>query len=41
MWELERVSETTVKTLRFRSDGPEDAPCLVLGASLGTAWHMS
>ncbi|KOU00345.1 3-oxoadipate enol-lactonase [Streptomyces rimosus subsp. pseudoverticillatus] len=40
MWEREQVSETTVKTLQYRSDGPEDAPCLVLGAALGTTWHM-
>ncbi|MCB5912251.1 bifunctional 3-oxoadipate enol-lactonase/4-carboxymuconolactone decarboxylase PcaDC [Streptomyces pinistramenti] len=27
-------------TLQYRSDGPEDAPVLVMGASLGTTWHM-
>ncbi|HEY9372072.1 MAG TPA: 3-oxoadipate enol-lactonase, partial [Streptomyces sp.] len=26
--------------LQYRSDGPEDAPVLVLGPSLGTTWHM-
>jgi 3-oxoadipate enol-lactonase / 4-carboxymuconolactone decarboxylase len=35
------VSETTPpKTLQYRMDGPEDAPVLVLGPSLGTTWHM-
>jgi 3-oxoadipate enol-lactonase/4-carboxymuconolactone decarboxylase len=41
------VSETTTpltttaatKTLQYRFDGPEDAPVVVLGSSLGTAWH--
>lgn len=41
MWERERVSETTAKTLQYRFDGPEDAPVLILGSSLGTTWHMS
>ncbi|MFC8916179.1 4-carboxymuconolactone decarboxylase [Streptomyces sp. NPDC057116] len=27
-------------TLQYRSDGPEDAPVLILGPSLGTTWHM-
>ncbi|MET9291382.1 alpha/beta fold hydrolase [Streptomyces sp. NPDC003077] len=27
-------------TLQYRCDGPEGAPCLVLGAALGTTWHM-
>lgn len=40
MWERERVSETTAKTLQYRIDGPEDAPVLILGPSLGTTWHM-
>ncbi|MQS36060.1 4-carboxymuconolactone decarboxylase [Streptomyces katsurahamanus] len=40
IWERERVSETTTKTLQYRMDGPEDAPVLVLGPSLGTTWHM-
>ncbi|GGR29415.1 hypothetical protein GCM10010219_37750 [Streptomyces netropsis] len=40
MWERERVSETTTATLQYRFDGPEDAPVLVLGPSLGTTWHM-
>nr|WP_236246176.1 alpha/beta fold hydrolase [Streptomyces sp. CC210A] len=26
--------------MQYRSDGPEDAPVLVLGPSLGTTWHM-
>lgn len=35
------MSETTPpKTLQYRMDGPEDAPVLVLGPSLGTTWHM-
>ncbi|MEV4682869.1 bifunctional 3-oxoadipate enol-lactonase/4-carboxymuconolactone decarboxylase PcaDC [Streptomyces kurssanovii] len=40
MWERERVSTTTTHTLQYRVDGPEDAPILVLGPSLGTTWHM-
>ncbi|MFD3454620.1 alpha/beta fold hydrolase [Streptomyces sp. NPDC058691] len=32
--------EQTTKTLQHRFDGPEDAPVLVLGPSLGTTWHM-
>ncbi|EFH28979.1 predicted protein [Streptomyces sviceus ATCC 29083] len=36
-----RVSETPMNTLQFRFDGPEDAPVLILGPSLGTTWHMS
>lgn len=40
IWERERVSETTTETLQYRFDGPEDAPILVLGPSLGTSWHM-
>ncbi|MGG7570664.1 3-oxoadipate enol-lactone hydrolase [Streptomyces sirii] len=27
------------KTLQHQIDGPDDAPALVLGASLGTTWH--
>ncbi|WP_369375252.1 alpha/beta fold hydrolase [Streptomyces sp. cg36] len=27
-------------TLQYRIDGPDDAPVLVLGPSLGTTWHM-
>ncbi|MYX17519.1 alpha/beta fold hydrolase [Streptomyces sp. SID8374] len=27
-------------TLQYRFDGPEDAPVLVIGPSLGTTWHM-
>ncbi|MES9557869.1 4-carboxymuconolactone decarboxylase [Streptomyces sp. NPDC007076] len=34
------MSETTTETLQYRFDGPEDAPILVLGPSLGTSWHM-
>lgn len=30
-----------MKTLQYRFDGPEDAPVLVIGPSLGTTWHMS
>ncbi|MFJ4849994.1 alpha/beta fold hydrolase [Streptomyces sp. NPDC088733] len=32
--------EQTPQTLQYRFDGPEDAPVLVLGPSLGTTWHM-
>ncbi|MGW0855104.1 alpha/beta fold hydrolase, partial [Streptomyces sp. NPDC002690] len=35
-----RVSETLPNTLQYRFDGPEDAPVLVIGPSLGTTWHM-
>ncbi|MFC5154466.1 4-carboxymuconolactone decarboxylase [Streptomyces amakusaensis] len=34
------MSETTTKTLQYRVDGPDDAPVLILGPSLGTTWHM-
>src|SRR5690606_17091040 len=34
------VSETPPNTLQYRCDGPEDAPVLILGRSLGTTWHM-
>ncbi|MYT30384.1 4-carboxymuconolactone decarboxylase [Streptomyces sp. MspMP-M5] len=34
------MSETPTRTLQYRSDGPEGAPVLVLGAALGTTWHM-
>jgi 3-oxoadipate enol-lactonase/4-carboxymuconolactone decarboxylase len=34
------VSETLPNTLQYRFDGPEDAPVLVIGPSLGTTWHM-
>ncbi|GAA1359529.1 bifunctional 3-oxoadipate enol-lactonase/4-carboxymuconolactone decarboxylase PcaDC [Streptomyces beijiangensis] len=40
MWERERVSTKNVETLQYRFDGPEDAPVLVMGPSLGTTWHM-
>ncbi|MEW1630229.1 alpha/beta fold hydrolase [Streptomyces sp. NPDC089173] len=35
-----RVSETPTNTMQYRFDGPEDAPVLVIGPSLGTTWHM-
>lgn len=41
MWEREGVSEKNVETLQYRFDGPEQAPVLVLGCSLGATWHMS
>ncbi|MEU3930885.1 4-carboxymuconolactone decarboxylase [Streptomyces sp. NPDC029044] len=34
------MSETTTPALQYRFDGPEDAPVLILGPSLGTTWHM-
>ncbi|MCF3125430.1 alpha/beta fold hydrolase, partial [Streptomyces arenae] len=34
------MSETPTNNLQYRFDGPEDAPVLILGASLGTTWHM-
>ncbi|MFF4230544.1 4-carboxymuconolactone decarboxylase [Streptomyces sp. NPDC001820] len=36
------MSETQMppKTLQYRIDGPDDAPVLILGPSLGTTWHM-
>ncbi|MET9919346.1 4-carboxymuconolactone decarboxylase [Streptomyces sp. NPDC006435] len=34
------MSETPPNTLQYRFDGPEDAPILVLGPSLGTSLHM-
>ncbi|TBO60883.1 alpha/beta fold hydrolase [Streptomyces kasugaensis] len=34
------MSETPANTLQYRLDGPEDAPVLILGAALGTTWHM-
>ncbi|MDI3385238.1 4-carboxymuconolactone decarboxylase [Streptomyces sp. B-S-A8] len=34
------MSETPKSSLQYRFDGPEDAPVLVLGPSLGTTWHM-
>lgn len=39
MWERGRVSEKNVETLQYRFDGPEDAPVLVMGTSLGATWH--
>ncbi|MFC7883030.1 alpha/beta fold hydrolase [Streptomyces sp. NPDC057376] len=40
MWERERVSEKNVDTMQYRFDGPEQAPVLVMGPSLGATWHM-
>ncbi|MFC4497947.1 MULTISPECIES: 4-carboxymuconolactone decarboxylase [Streptomyces] len=40
MWEREGVSEKNVETLQYRFDGPEQAPVLVMGTSLGATWHM-
>lgn len=41
---MEQVSQTQTppppKTLQYRIDGPDDAPVLILGPSLGTTWHM-
>ncbi|WP_225827514.1 4-carboxymuconolactone decarboxylase [Streptomyces naphthomycinicus] len=34
------MSEARIETLQYRFDGPEDAPVLILGPSLGTTWHM-
>ncbi|AWW42378.1 4-carboxymuconolactone decarboxylase [Streptomyces cadmiisoli] len=34
------MSEMTPPALQYRFDGPEDAPVLILGPSLGTTWHM-
>ncbi|MFC8273313.1 alpha/beta fold hydrolase [Streptomyces sp. NPDC057271] len=34
------MSETPTNTLQYRIDGPDDAPVLVIGPSLGTTWHM-
>ncbi|MEU9774176.1 MULTISPECIES: alpha/beta fold hydrolase [Streptomyces] len=34
------MRETPTNTLQYRLDGPEDAPALILGPSLGTTWHM-
>ncbi|MCX4987603.1 MULTISPECIES: 4-carboxymuconolactone decarboxylase [unclassified Streptomyces] len=34
------MSETKTPALQYRIDGPEDAPVLILGPSLGTTWHM-
>ncbi|MEU2513701.1 alpha/beta fold hydrolase [Streptomyces syringium] len=34
------MSETPANTLQYRFDGPEGAPVLILGPSLGTTWHM-
>ncbi|MEU6348433.1 4-carboxymuconolactone decarboxylase [Streptomyces sp. NPDC047072] len=34
------MSETKTPALQYRFDGPEDAPVLILGPSIGTTWHM-
>ncbi|MFJ9541079.1 alpha/beta fold hydrolase [Streptomyces sp. NPDC101225] len=34
------MNETKTPALQYRFDGPEDAPVLILGPSLGTTWHM-
>ncbi|MFI8307025.1 alpha/beta fold hydrolase [Streptomyces sp. NPDC085927] len=34
------MSDATTPTLQYRCDGPEEAPVLILGPSLGTTWHM-
>ncbi|MDX2545536.1 4-carboxymuconolactone decarboxylase [Streptomyces sp. WI04-05B] len=34
------MSETPPNPLQYRFDGPEEAPILILGPSLGTTWHM-
>jgi len=31
---------TPAQTLQHRTDGPDNAPVLVLGPALGTTWHM-
>ncbi|MBT2381336.1 alpha/beta fold hydrolase [Streptomyces sp. ISL-111] len=35
-----RPAAEAPRTLQYRFDGPEDAPVLVIGPSLGTTWHM-
>ncbi len=35
-----QASAAAPRTLQYRFDGPEDAPVLVIGPSLGTTWHM-
>ncbi|WP_105970053.1 bifunctional 3-oxoadipate enol-lactonase/4-carboxymuconolactone decarboxylase PcaDC [Streptomyces geranii] len=34
------MSDAPINTLQYRFDGPDDAPVLILGPSLGTTWHM-
>ncbi|MHB9858051.1 bifunctional 3-oxoadipate enol-lactonase/4-carboxymuconolactone decarboxylase PcaDC [Streptomyces sp. YIM S03343] len=34
------MSDSATNTLQYRFDGPEEAPVLILGPSLGTTWHM-
>jgi 3-oxoadipate enol-lactonase / 4-carboxymuconolactone decarboxylase len=36
---VQDVSESVTNTLQYRFDGPEEAPVLILGPSLGTTWH--
>lgn len=35
-----QAAAEAARTLQYRFDGPEDAPVLVIGPSLGTTWHM-
>ncbi|MHC5704896.1 bifunctional 3-oxoadipate enol-lactonase/4-carboxymuconolactone decarboxylase PcaDC [Streptomyces tirandamycinicus] len=37
---MSEQTQTPPKTLQYRIDGPDDAPVLILGPSLGTTWHM-
>ncbi|MBK3587648.1 3-oxoadipate enol-lactonase, partial [Streptomyces sp. MBT57] len=34
------MSQSKSETMKYQVDGPDDAPWLVLGPSLGTTWHM-
>ena len=34
------MSEKNVDSMQYRFDGPEQAPVLVMGPSLGATWHM-
>ncbi|MER5883026.1 4-carboxymuconolactone decarboxylase [Streptomyces sp. NPDC001941] len=38
--DAEPLGAAAAPALQYRFDGPEDAPVLVLGPSLGTTWHM-
>lgn len=38
---VQGVSEMSTNPLQYRFDGPEEAPVLILGPSLGTTWHRS
>ncbi|WP_328751544.1 hypothetical protein OHT57_39115 [Streptomyces sp. NBC_00285] len=33
------MTEMQTPALQYRFDGPDDAPVLILGPSLGTTWH--